>query len=103
MRIAPSNIDEDGMMADRFSNVLATVKRIHKRWRHESAGAEHQERKMVAAAAMLVAVCDEYDRAVCQLAWAVAEHDATHAPRLSGVCSRSAGTSLCYCYCIAFG
>lgn len=97
-------IDEDGRMAERFSSALATVKRIHKNAGYTRSQAQRiKNEKMVAAAAMLVAVCDEYYRAVCQLAWAVAEHDATHAPRLSGFAAESPEEACAMLDRIAFG
>ena len=87
----PELIDPDGVMAEHCADMLGKIKSMHRGVLEMKALAEGiKDGKMAAAAGQLAAVYAEYHEAIAGLAWAVAEHDATYAPRLTGFVANSA-------------
>lgn len=99
--LGPEQIDENGALARRFSSMIDGVKRVQQSAKTLEQRAARE--KVAAAAALLAAVCADYHQALSRLAWAVAEHDATHAPRLSGFIAESADEVEAMLDRIAFG
>lgn len=78
-------IDPDGAKAVYFDTLLSKLKRSHAKAGAILALAESTRKAGIAlAAAQLADVLAEFHEAAAKLAWAIAEHDASHAPRLSG-------------------
>lgn len=78
-------IDPDGALATLFSGLLADIECIrHSGDEVVNLASRLKSDKIAAAARQFAAVCAEHHQAVAGLAWAIAEHDATYAPRLAG-------------------
>ena len=84
-------IDPDGAKAAHFETLLSSLKRLHTKASGILAFAEASRKtKLVQAVAQFTGVCEEFHEAAAKLSWAIAEHDASHAPRLSGFTASNA-------------
>lgn len=83
-------IDPDGALAAEFAGMLVGIDRLsaHGDEMMRLAGRVRSDR-LADAARQLLAVGAEFREAVAGLAWAVAENDASHAPRMSGYVAAS--------------
>ena len=89
----PDLIDPDGTLAEHCADMLEKVKSLHRGMLEiemKTRAEGIQGGRIAAAAGQLAAVYAEYHEAIAGFAWAVAEHDATYAPRLTGFVAHSA-------------